>query len=183
VILTDREIWLALESGQIVIEPKPDLSQAISSTSIDLTLARSGLKWDAPTGTRIRPGQPGWYDEAKKWHSRIEFSSFELRPHEFVLGWTRERIELPVTSRLAARVEGKSSLARVGLAVHITAPTIHAGFEGDIQLEIVNQGNLSILLNEGLRVCQLIFETTLGTPETGYKGMFKSQRSTGKRGT
>lgn len=103
---------------------------------------------------------------------------FNLPVRCLVLGWTAEYVNLPVDSRLAARVEGKSSLVRLGLGVHITAPTIHAGFEGQIRLEIVNHGPLPITLKPGMRICQLIFEQTLGTPERGYKGRFTGQTAT-----
>ena len=78
-------------------------------------------------------------------------------------------------ARVAARVEGKSSLARLGLAVHVTAPTIHAGFEGQSQLEVINHGRLPIRLRAGMAICQLIFEQTLGFPEIGYGGQFSGQ--------
>src|SRR5262249_40241594 len=77
--------------------------------------------------------------------------------------------------RLAARVEGKSSLARLGLVIHMTAPTIHADFEGRIRLEMMNHGAVPIRLWPGMRICQLIFETTLGTAERGYRGQFAGQ--------
>jgi dCTP deaminase len=103
----------------------------------------------------------------------------------FVLGWTAERIQLPHRARLAARVEGKSSMARLGLGIHVTAPTIHAGFgfkEDDstylgtsLQLEIWNVGCLHIVLDPGLPVCQLVLEEVHGTPEKGYAGRFASQ--------
>jgi len=101
-----------------------------------------------------------------------------------VMLWSREdlysdgqknNVELPTDSRVAARVEGKSSLARLGIGIHITAPTIHAGFSGPIQLEICNHGFLRVRLIPGMPVCQLIFEQTLGTPEKGYKGQFLGQ--------
>ncbi len=85
---------------------------------------------------------------------------------------------LPVHSRLAARVEGKSSLARLGIGVHLTASTIHCGFSGAIQLEILNSGPNEIILDAGMRICQLIFETTTGTPEKGYQGLFLNQAPT-----
>jgi len=62
------------------------------------------------------------------------------------------------------------------LAVHVTAPTIHAGFEGPIQLELCNHGLFSIRLTPSMPICQLIFETTLGTPDKGYSGMFLRQK-------
>ncbi len=101
---------------------------------------------------------------------------YVLEPGVFVLGWTAENVELPTETRIAARVEGKSSLARLGIGIHITAPTIHAGFKGSIQLEICNHGKLRVRLIHGMPVCQLIFEQTLGTPEKGYSGQFFGQR-------
>lgn len=100
---------------------------------------------------------------------------FVVDPRVFVLGWTEQNIQLPIEARLAARAEGKSSLARLGIGIHITAPTIHAGFKGPIQLEICNHGPLKVKLTTGMRVCQLIFEQTLGTPDKGYKGQFYAQ--------
>lgn len=105
----------------------------------------------------------------------IGSEGYELPRKELVLGWTVEYINIPIDARMAARVEGKSSLARLGIGVHLTAPTIHAGFKGQIRLEIVNHGPLPILLKSGMRICQLIFEVTMGTPEGGYKGQFLGQ--------
>ena len=93
-------------------------------------------------------------------------------PNRLVLGITRETVKLPlpydidpaVSGCLAARVEGKSSLARLGLLVHFTAPTIHAGFEGHITLEIMNLGPSRINLTPGLAICQLILEEVDGVP-------------------
>jgi dCTP deaminase len=82
---------------------------------------------------------------------------------------------LPASSRFAARIEGKSGLARLGLVVHLTAPTIHAGFKGQIQLEMVNLGPNEIILDVGMPICQLIFEMTLGTPVAGYAGRYFGQ--------
>src|SRR5438552_13259726 len=103
-------------------------------------------------------------------------------------GSTIEKIWLPQRSRLAARVEGKSSLARLGIGVHVTAPTIHAGFgykkdEEDypgspLQLEIWNVGPLDVRLEEGMPICQLIVELVDGTPEKGYEGKFTIQGPT-----
>jgi dCTP deaminase len=108
-----------------------------------------------------------------------------MEPGMFLLGWTVEKIQLPHTSRIAARVEGKSSLARIGIGVHVTAPTIHAGFGyrkddptflgNPVQLEIWNAGPLYIRLKQGLAICQLIFEEVHGTPNKGYEGRFAVQ--------
>ena len=87
-----------------------------------------------------------------------------LEPRRFVLGRTVERVELPLSGGLAARIEGRSSFARTGLLVHFTAPTIHAGFSGTITLEMINLGPLSLTLTPRMRLCQLIVETVEGTP-------------------
>lgn len=111
----------------------------------------------------------------------IPASGYDLPTKTLLLGWTKEYIELSLETRIAARVEGRSSLARLGLAVHLTAPTIHAGFKGPIQLEMINHGLVPIRLKAGMRICQLIFEMTLGTPEKGYKGQFLGQTKKAKR--
>ena len=101
------------------------------------------------------------------------------------MGWTRERIYLPHTSRLCARVEGKSSLGRMGVGVHITAPTIHAGFGHNkndpkdhgapLRLEIWNVGPLPVMLVKDMRICQLIIEEVREVPKAGYGGDFNLQ--------
>lgn len=73
-------------------------------------------------------------------------------------------------------------MARLGVGIHVTAPTIHSGFAGSIQLEMFNFGPHKIVLQAGMRVCQLIFEQTYGTPNKGYKGMFAGQTANGLTG-
>lgn len=110
-----------------------------------------------------------------------EQEGYEFKPGHMVLAWTREYVELKYQSRIAARVEGKSSLARLGIGIHLTAPTIHAGFAGQIRLEMVNHNKLPVKLRVGMKICQLIFEQTLGTPVRGYEGRFSGQ-TTAKKG-
>lgn len=178
-ILTDREILLALACNQIIIDPFDPKINVVSSTSVDLTLAEDGSEWvPGGSGQPIRPGASDYqYSQTASRRRLIRFAPqpYELKPKQFVLGWTRERVELPISSHIAARVEGKSSLARLGIVVHLTAPTVHAGFKRPIQLEIVNLGEHVIWLDAGMKICQLIFEKTLGTPDTGYAGVFNTQ--------
>jgi dCTP deaminase len=181
-VLTDREIQAAIEHSHIIVNPQPG-PEAYSSTSIDLTLSKSLRIWKTETLAGVEqiicPATEGYkYNEFAKAYSDLKELTDEghvLKPQEFVLAWTEEHVGLPVASRLAARVEGKSSLARLGVGIHVTAPTIHAGFDGPIQLEICNHGLLRVRLVPGMRVCQLIFEQTLGTPEKGYTGQFQHQ--------
>ena len=141
-ILTDREIKNSLASGLLAIDPRP-AAEAFDSTTVDLTLdgALRVFKRTAPgLATAVDPGMPGY--KARELilgvtdPFAIPESGWDLAPGPLVLGWTRERVELRMHGRLAARVEGKSGLARIGLGIHVTAPVIHTGFTGTIQLEI-----------------------------------------------
>ena len=184
-ILTDREIRLSIREGLIVIDPPPQ-PPAYSSTSLDLTLdetLREFTEEEVGLDLVIDPAASGYkFTKAISRVSNLKAidpkEGYRLAKGRLVLGWTKERVHLQSRARVAARVEGKSSLARLGLAVHVTAPTIHAGFEGQIQLEIINHGPLPIRLRTGMSICQLIFEQTLGFPEVGYGGQFSGQLST-----
>ena len=134
-ILSDREIRAARERGAVRINPMP-APAAWSSTAVDLTLESPLSCWRIPGGKRSRiviaPHSPD-YDFASLTEQfgqevSLPAKGHIVEPFSFLLGWTVERIQLPHQSRIAARVEGKSSLARLGLGVHVTAPTIHSGF-------------------------------------------------------
>lgn len=192
-ILCDREIKAALERGSIRITPDPRPEASLwSSTALDLRLGAQVACWDLSAAHAPRSFSPGDLGPtlaeliAQFVRSEdISEAGVPIEPGCFCLGWTLERIQLPHRARIAARVEGKSSLARLGLGVHVTAPTVHAGFgfkETDpvfvgnpIQLEIWNTGPLPVVLKPGMRVCQLIFEWVDGTPEQGYVGQFATQ--------
>src|SRR5262245_20094343 len=198
-ILCDREIELALDQGRVLIIPRPDPAY-MDSTTVDLRLDGTLDRWDfTPTDAspgqeppRFRPGMPGFkFSDLEKQYTKpvdISPTGFDLpptAPSNFILGWTLERIYLPHTSRLCARVEGKSSMGRMGLGVHVTAPTIHAGFGHNeqnpndhgarLRLEIWNVGPLPIELVKGMRICQLIIEEVREVPKAGYQGQFNLQ--------
>lgn len=187
-ILTDREIQIAIETQAIVVDPLPDLAN-YSSTSVDLTLdSRLTLFKDPKAGMNIciDPSQVGYSHEDVLAETTTPqeidgTNGFDFQPSQMILAWTREFVELKYQSRIAARVEGKSSLARLGIGIHLTAPTIHAGFAGQIRLEMVNHNKLPIKLRTGMKICQLIFEQTMGTPVRGYEGRFAGQTNS-KRG-
>ena len=184
-ILTDREIRTAIKKRAIVIDPPPS-ENAYSSTSVDLTLDSEltifkDNKEDSGVVTILDPAMRKIDTEeslkALTIKVTIPDSGYDLIRNKLVLAFTREYIDLRLDTKYAARVEGKSSLARLGLSVHITAPTIHAGFDGCVRLEIVNHGPLPIKLRTGMAICQLIFEQTLGTPDKGYSGQFSGQKA------
>ena len=181
-ILTDREIKLAIEKDQIKIDPRPK-PNAFSSTAVDLTLDPHVTEFALPGGgleVVIDPGHVDFNPETTLAKVTVQkevdpMDGYLLQPKHLVLAWTKEYVTLLSHNRIAARIEGKSSLARLGLGVHVTAPTIHAGFSGQIRLEMINHGKVPIRLRVGMRICQLIFEQTLGTPDKGYQGQFSGQ--------
>lgn len=194
-ILSDREIDALIRDGRILIDPVPE-KQLWTSTAVDLTLDKVLLRWEPkplPGGGEhpIQPSSPSFnvqrMMEDPHYALRFEIDPIQgtiLEPHRFVLGFTQQRLALPHRCRIAARVEGKSSLARLGLGVHVTAPTIHAGFgaqEGQagvpIQLEIFNLGPFKVRLDPGMRICQIIFEEVREVPSAGYLGQFGAQRA------
>ena len=191
-ILSDREIQAALARGILKITPDPP-AEAWSSTALDLRLAKEIIRWKRPkvggVDVPVSPFDPEYdFDSLLKDNSDkldIPSGGLVMKSGTFLLGWTIEKLQLPHQSRLAARVEGKSSLARLGIGVHVTAPTVHAGFGymaddpsflgSPLQLEIWNVGPLDIKLEEGMPLCQLIFEMVDGTPNKGYEERFSIQ--------
>ncbi|MCJ8143797.1 dCTP deaminase [Ancylobacter sp. A5.8] len=184
-ILTDRDLRDALREGTLSILPPPP-PEAYAPNGVDLRLDSRLTLYNPPIEGEdpvIDPAGPGYsFKEAiaaMAGDIEIGEDGFVLDPGRLVLGWTWEKVDLGSGARLAARVEGKSSLARIGLIVHLTAPTIHAGSTGRIQLEIINLGPRPIRLRAGMKVCQLIVEQTLGVPERAYGGQFAGQRAAG----
>jgi dCTP deaminase len=185
VILTDREIKIYIQRKLITVDPEPE-DIAYQSTAVDLRLDPTISVFTKPQSlggvqqiTRIDPAHTDFKAESAirvltKSENIHPDDGYPLEPGILILGWTKEFLDLK-ESRLAARVEGKSSLARFGLSIHLTAPTIHAGFPGRIRLEIVNHGHHPIILRPDMRICQLIFEQTFGTPGKDYEGQFVGQ--------
>lgn len=170
---------MALDNGQLVIEPRPP-SDHFTPMSIDLRLGSEFKRWKPAGGITIDPSDPA-FSFAQIASSLLEpvpldgTGAIVINPGEFVLGITEEHVELPLSSRLSARVEGRSTLARLGIGVHVTAPTIHAGFAGKITLEIAHHGQVPIRLVPGLKICQLIVEQLFGTPRGQLRSAFQNQ--------
>lgn len=189
-ILSNEGIKAALAQKLLVIEPGPTEEQYTTS-AVDLTLGEEFRWWDEAKFNA--PGVKVYLDLAEQQFHRtaaafmqklqpeadgsVVFPPYRARPCH-ILGQTRERILLRPGARLAARVEGRSSLARLGLAVHLTAPTIHAGFEGNITLEMVNLGPFHLkLVPQHTRICQLILERLESDPTGSIQTDFQGQRT------
>jgi dCTP deaminase len=183
-ILSSRDISKALKSKKLIIEPPPD-ETSIDSTTVDLRVGNKFFVWNHDL-----VGLPGvnvsldldnfkFKSLADKYLKTVEPENgkYIIRPAKFYLASTHEHIELPTNSKLAARVEGKSSLARLGLVVHMTAPTIQCGFAGVITLEIFNYGPFPIHVTPGVtKLCQLIIEKVSSLPKQRI-GTFVNQKS------
>ena len=106
----------------------------------------------------------------------LSYDSYHLKPNEFILGSTMEKVHVPYD--LMARVEGVSSIARLGVMIHITAGFIDSGFTGNITLEIYNCSDKSFELFHGDRICQIAFETLSSPVESPYCGKYQNSDGT-----
>lgn len=157
-ILTDKQITEKIKNKQIIITPPPTPEQ-IQPSSID-------LKLDNEFYTIIPQEQPLDIKNQNPKYNSITGNAIILAPNQFILATTKEYITLP--PNLVARVEGRSSLARLGIMIHVTAGFIDAGFEGNITLEIKNVSEQPIILYENMRIAQILFEELGDTPTRVY---------------
>jgi dCTP deaminase len=185
-VLSNRALVAALDAGRLVIDPRPEPDPGERDTpyntiSVDLRLGPELFLPAAGQGLAFDIRNEALVQTLRRVYERREIGEgWTLAPNEFALGSTLERIELPLSGAcLAARVEGRSSLARTGLLVHFTAPTIHPGFSGTIALEMINLGKIPLTLRSGLRVCQLIVETVEGEPIRTDSQFQDQQQATG----
>lgn len=195
-ILSDSEIRKAIKERKIIVEPAPDEEQ-IQTSALDLRLgeeirifkSKGELEEREPYGV-YRPviidsfkiDILEYIDKYTKLAPLDPDNSFTLVPQQFILGITHEYISLPREAKIAARVEGRSTLARLGLQIHMTAPTIHSGFNGRIALELYNYGPHPIALHPlKLRICQLVFERLGTKPKGQLKTVFLGTQQLGRR--
>lgn len=164
-ILSDRDIKKALASKKIVIDPLPDYNEALSACAIDLKLHNEFEVFEH-THIPYFDLKHMQEDEVTKRITVPMDGSFVLQPGEFALASTYEWIELP--DDIAGRLEGRSSLGRLGIVVHSTAALIHPGMKGRIVLELSNLSQVPVALYPGLRVCALSFETLSSPAEVPY---------------
>lgn len=189
-ILSSVDILKAIKSKALVIDPTPDVA-AIDSSALDLRVGEPFYSWNdnlvrqKGVDVIVNLDSFKYQDLASPYLTEIPKDSggqYVIQPGRFYLSATHERVHLPIRSCLAARVEGKSSLARLGLVVHMTAPTIHCGFEGVITLEIFNYGPFPLRVTPGkTRLCQLIIEKLSSKPkEPGGKSFSGQKTAKGK---
>ena len=169
-VLSDKTIRSEIDAGRIVIDPfDPSL---IQPSSVDVRVDHRFRVFQNSRYPYIDVRQP--MEDLTELVETVGDEPFILHPGEFVLGQTLERVTLP--NDLVARLEGKSSLGRLGLLIHSTAGFVDSGFSGNLTLELSNVANLPITIYRGMPIGQLSFmrmdapvDRPYGSAETGSK--------------
>jgi dCTP deaminase len=170
VVLSDRTIARLIDEGRIVIDPYDEA--LLQPSSVDVRVDRFFRVFHNARYPYIDVKEP--QEELTELVEIGDEQPFILHPGEFVLGSTLERVVLP--DDLVARLEGKSSLGRLGLLIHSTAGFIDPGFDGHVTLELSNVANLPITIYHGMKIGQISFvqlsepaEKPYGTGDLGSK--------------
>ncbi len=166
-ILSDRDIRAALTKGEIIVKPRPNLTTQLGSSSLDLRLGHEFRVFKHRKQPFVDPYDSKTTDGMTESVKISRSEPYVIHPNEFVLASTLEWVEWG--DNLAARVDGRSSLGRIGLVIHSTAGHIDAGWAGNLTLELRNIGMAPILLYPKMRICQLIFEQLSSPAEQPYK--------------
>jgi dCTP deaminase len=170
-VYSDVDIVRALDDGYIAIEPAPDRSTQIGSCSVDLRLGNRFRVFNHSRIPFIDARAPAQSDALMTEVTVADGEPFILQPGDFVLATSMETVTLPPT--LLARLEGRSSLGRMGIVVHSTASVFDPGWHGVAVLELGNLGRLPVSLYPGMRVCAMTFEelkTPTSRPYVGREG-------------
>lgn len=182
-VLSNVEIIAEIQAERLVFDPPISLAHSenrIASSSVDLLLHETlmVLPADVIPGLIVDPSAPNIDVMAivarqAEYITMADNQPYHMPRNRLVIGKTLEYVKLP--PHIAARIEGKSSLARLGLSVHVTAPTVLAGFEGRLYLEMSNIGPFNLALRKEMRIAQLIFEHTGLPPLDKYAGQYHRQ--------
>jgi dCTP deaminase len=177
-ILCDHDILHYLKRGWLQVEPLADASVQIQPSSIDLRLGNT-FRW-FQEGEELMLFDTRSDDATRQMISLTAFEGgFNLFPGDFVLASTIERVKIP--NDLVARVDGRSSLARLGLVIE-SAGWIDPGFFGTITLELFNQGSRVLRLYPGMRICQISFSQLTGPVRRPYGVDSRDSKYNGQTG-
>jgi len=176
VILSDVTIRAALAEGRIVIDPM--MEGAVQPSSVDLRIDRYFRVFRNDTTPFIDPKLP--QEDLTELVEVADDNAFILHPGEFVLASTLERIAIP--DDMVGRLEGKSSMGRLGLLIHSTAGFVDAGWDGHLTLELSNVANLPIALYPGMKIGQISFLQMTTAAENPYGSGATGSKYQGQRG-
>ena len=175
-ILSDRTLREEIAAGRIIIEPLDET--CIQPSSIDVKVGNLFRVFRNHTAGLIDVKQD--LEDLTELVTIGEDGVFMLHPGEFVLGTTLERVGVP--NNLVARIEGKSSLGRLGLLIHSTAGFIDAGFDGHITLELSNVASLPITIYPGMKIGQISFVQMTTPADNPYGSGARGSKYQGQRG-
>jgi dCTP deaminase len=173
-ILSDKDVLAAIKEGKIKVEPFEEKN--IMPIGVDLRLGNEFRIFKMDHKSHIDPSSPE-IGETTYLVKAEKDKPFMVHPGDFVLGVTQEFVQLP--DDIAGRIDGRSSLGRLGIIVHSTAGHADPGFAGKLTLEISNIGKLPVALYPGMKFCSLIFEKISTPVEHSYKEVGKYVGSTG----
>lgn len=165
-ILSDRDIKKYLKEKKIVIKPAPDLSVQLGSCSIDLRLGNTFRVFDYSRYPYIDPFKKDYASEITREVKVKKGEKFIMQPGDFVLAVTLETVT--IADDLMGRLEGRSSLGRLGIVVHSTASIFDPGWDGKPVLELGNLGRMAVALTVGMRICSFSFELLSSSAEVPY---------------
>lgn len=166
-ILSDRDIRAAIDIGRIKVDTnQTELFRHIHASSMDFRLGNTFKVYEHSKYAVLDPKSPETFARNMRVITVPDNDPFIVQPGEFILGVTQETLTLG--DDLVARVEGRSSLGRLGIIIHSTAGFVDPGFSGTITLEISNLNRLPVALYPGMRICQIAFEQMTSPAQTPY---------------
>jgi len=173
VILSDIDIKKALGNGAITIVPKLDITSQLGSCSIDLRLGNTFRVFEHSKNPYIDPTKKDYSNEITREIVLKDGEQFIMQPGDFVLAVTLEKVS--IASNLMGRLEGRSSLGRLGIVVHSTASIFDPGWDGNCVLELGNLGRMAVALTVGMRICAMTFEELSSIAEIPYNKKFHAK--------
>lgn len=165
-ILSDGDIKKAIKEKRIEITPLPDFKTQLGSCSIDLRLGDTFRVFEHSKHSFIDPSKKDFSNDITREIKVKKGERFMMQPGDFVLAVTLERIKIPAD--LMGRLEGRSSLGRLGIVVHSTASIFDPGWDGKCVLELGNLGRMAVSLTVGMRICAMTFEELTSPAEIPY---------------
>ncbi len=165
-ILSDKDIKKYIKERKILIFPEPNFEEQLGPCSLDLRLGNTFKAFKPTQYPYLDLKKKTSFEEAMEEIIIEDNSPFILQPKEFVVAVTKEEIILP--DNIMARLDGRSSLGRLGLVVHSTAARFDPGWKGKAVMEMGNLGIMPIILYSGMRICAMTFETLSSPAEFPY---------------
>ena len=165
-ILSDKDIKKYIQEGKIKVEPQPDFAEQLGPCTLDLHLGNNFKIFKPSQYPYLDLKRNINFEELMEEIQIEDGAPFILQPKDFILATTKEEFTLP--DDIMARLDGRSSLGRLGIVVHSTAARFDPGWQGKAVMELGNLGIMPVVLYSGMRICALTFETLSNPCEINY---------------